>query len=124
MKESEDIDFTKKRVIEAEWLYKNIAGFIDAIGILILYLISFVAKISFFLPLADFYKVLYIFALFIVYRLVTILIMDRTIGMYLLGMAFLKEDQTALNTKEKLCAAVMVYIHDIDCYATKKHTIF
>lgn len=124
MKESEDFNFTQKKVAKAEALYKNIAGCIDAIAILFLYLISFVTRISFFIPLADSYKILYIFALFIVYRLVIILITGRTIGMYLLGMTFLKEDQTALNTTEKLCAALMVYLNGIDCYATKKHTIF
>ncbi len=112
-----DHETTKSK--RTDFVRKNIAGFIDALIVIIFYCISFFSNISFFIKLTDSNKVLYIFAFFLIYRLISIITIKRTIGMFLLGIEFSKEDETKLNLKEKLLATVMVYVNDVDCYNKK-----
>lgn len=102
-----------------ESIKKNIAGLIDGILIIIIYCISFFLNISFFINLSDAYKVLFIFIVFMVYRLITIMSFKRTVGMILIGIEFAKENRTELNLKEKLLTTIMLYVNGVDCFDRK-----
>ena len=115
----EEFEYGKTKSEKTELLKKNIAGFIDGIIIILIYCISFFSNISFFINSTDFFKVLYIFIIFIIYRLTTILTFKRTIGMILIGIEFAKKNKTELNLKERLLTIMMIYINGIDCFNRK-----
>ena len=117
MNEFDEFESTKSRKTDS--VKKNIAGFIDGIILIIFYSIFFFLNISYFINLSDTFKMLYIFAIFFIYRLITIMTINRTIGMILIGIKFSKEDGTELNVKEKLLTVVMVYINNVDCFNIK-----
>ncbi|WP_345094960.1 hypothetical protein [Flavobacterium chungnamense] len=116
MEEFEEFD---NGTIKTDSVKKNIAGLIDAIVIIIFYCISYFLNISYFINLIDTFKILYIFAIFLIYRLVSIIIIKRTLGMTLVGIEFSKGDRTELNLKEKLLTIIMVYINGVDCFNKK-----
>jgi len=116
MEEFEEFDHGTTK---ADSVKKNIAGLIDAIIVIIFYCISIFSNISYFVNLIDTFKVLYIFAIFLIYRLVSIIIIKRTLGMTLVGVEFSKGDGTELNLKEKLLTIIMVYINGVDCFNKK-----
>lgn len=119
MGEFEEFEYERTKSKKTESMKKNIAGFIDGIMIILIYCISFFSNISFFTKLSDSYKILYIFVLFIIYRLITIISFNRTIGMILIGIEFAKETKTELNLKEKLLTIIMVYVNGTDCFDKK-----
>jgi hypothetical protein len=59
---------------------------------------------------------LYIFALLPVYRLLTLLLMNETIGMRIASIQLLNGNFKMLSLVEKLCAAFFVLIHDVRYY--------
>jgi hypothetical protein len=58
----------------------------------------------------------YVFAIFIVYRFLTIFAFGKTIGMAILNMQFAKRNETKLSFKEKILSVVMIYTNTLDCY--------
>ncbi|MDR7847119.1 hypothetical protein RIU21_10110 [Riemerella anatipestifer] len=119
MENFEEFEYEKNRSAKADLIKKNIAGTIDAIIVIMLYCILLLSKYyTICNNMTDNYKILYIFAIFIIYRLITIITIKRTIGMILIGIEFSKKDGTRLNLKEKLLATMMVYENNVEYYNT------
>ena len=116
MEEFKEFDRGAKKT---DLVNKNIAGSIDAVIIIIIYCILLFSNITYFINLTDNFKILYIFAFFFIYRLISVMTIKRTVGMSLLGIEFSKEDGTELNLKEKLLTIIMVYINGVDCFNKK-----
>jgi uncharacterized RDD family membrane protein YckC len=101
-------------------LKKNIAGIIDAILIffltiiitLILIYLRFIKQDN--LNFLD--DVIYFFSTFILYRLVLIFLLTGTIGMRILGIRYMTETSLKLSAKEKMLAALMIYINGVGNY--------
>ena len=103
-------------------LKKNIAGILDTIVIFIIadLLATLVIPVGFLGPYLNSVKIaLYYLIVFILYRLVSILFLSSTIGMRLLRCQYMHEGNLKLTTKEKILAALMVYINGIRMYNLK-----
>ena len=53
---------------------------------------------------------------FILYRFITILLFDSTLGMMVLKLIFLNADQTTLSIKEKLLASFFILFQGVDYF--------
>lgn len=105
---------------KSDVLRKNGAGIIDAILVLVTQtiLFNYYPKLSNLIefpnPLSSMF--FYVFAIFIVYRFLTIFAFGKTIGMAVFNMQFAKRNETKLGFKEKILSVVMIYINTVDCY--------
>lgn len=103
-------------------LKKNIAGFLDAVVIFLLadLLATFVIPASFFLLHFNLVKMgLFYLGVLVFYRVVTILFLSSTMGMRILNSRYMHEGNSKLTVKEKILAALMVYINGIRMYNLK-----
>lgn len=103
-------------------LKKNIAGFCDAIIVLIIadLLGNFVMPYHFFVTNFSPGKIgLFYLGVFILYRMVTILFLSGSFGMRLLRCQYMHEGNLKLTLTEKALAALMVYINGIRMYDLK-----
>jgi len=103
-------------------LKKNIAGILDTIVIFIIadLLATLVIPVGFLGPYLNSVKIaLYYLIVFILYRLVSISFLSSTIGMRLLRCQYMHEGNLKLTVKEKVLAALMVYINGISMYNLK-----
>ena len=101
---------------------KNITGILDAILVLIIadLLGTFVIPYSFFVTDYSAGKMgIYYLSVFILYRIVCIIFLSSTVGMRLLRSQYMHEGNLKLTVKEKVLAALMVYINGISMYNLK-----
>ena len=106
------------QLVKASSQKRNLSGIIDA-----LFVIAFFIGLYFALPsniwaaLVDFMPpAVYIFALLPIYRLLTMLLMNETIGMRITGIQLLNGNYKKLSLLEKVCAAFFVLIRDTYYY--------
>jgi hypothetical protein len=103
---------------ESDLMSQNIAGIIDGALMITLFLI-----LTNNLPQIDLDKLqslfrleFYIFIMFGLYRLVALLLINSTVGMWLSSIKLQKIDGEKLNIKEKICAAFFVLINGVGYY--------
>jgi uncharacterized RDD family membrane protein YckC len=123
MDNKQDLDKPNVGYQEAGMFATNAAGLIDA-------LLAFIAAntIAFFTPLLmniiEQYNiqgiVIYYLVVLIIYRIVTFFIMTRTIGMMVMGLVLMDEGDSKLSFKEKIFAALMIYLNGIRCFKLRK----
>ena len=94
------------------------AGLIDAVLIFCFFIMIFnliqpniLSKL-----LANINPTLCIFLGLIMYRFLTILLFDSTMGMILFKLVFLNGDQEALALKEKILASIFILFQGVDYY--------
>ncbi len=89
------------------------AGLIDAA----LTIAFFVTLVSYFPRFPETINLhLAIFLGFILYRLFTIILFDRTLGMNVFKIFFLSGEEERLNFKEKILASVFILFEGVDYY--------
>jgi hypothetical protein len=101
---------------------KNITGILDAVLVFIIadLLGTFVIPYRFFATNYSAGKMgFYYLSVFIVYRIIAIIFLSSTVGMRLLRSRYMQEDSLQLTLKEKVLAALMVYINGIRMYNLK-----
>lgn len=112
----------KSKYTPAGILKKNVAGLLDAILVFgaANLLANLVIPPSFFMVNFSLVKMgLYYFSVFIAFRMICIFFLSCTIGMQLMRIQYLHEDGLKLSYKEKMLAALMVYINGIRVYNLK-----
>ncbi|QBN17495.1 RDD family protein [Flavobacterium nackdongense] len=120
MNEFKEFDNENYKLKKSDSLRKNGAGLIDAILVIIFqtalfhYFPKIANAIDF--PNVQSFILFYVLLIFIVYRLITILFLGKTLGMAVLNMKFAKPNQTELSFKEKFLAVLMIYTNTVDCY--------
>jgi hypothetical protein len=101
---------------------KNIAGVLDAVLVFV-----FANLTAFYLIPGDYVNHyftpinigIYFFIVFIIYRLTSILLLTSTVGMRLLKFRYMTETNIKLTKKEKIFAALMIYINGVRNYNLK-----
>ena len=98
------------------FLKRHIAGTLDAIFVVVLvYIMIFLLAPAGYL--GDYFSSINVgivcFLIFILYRISTILFLSGTIGMLLLRCRYMTDSNIDLTTKEKILAALMVYINGV-----------
>lgn len=120
MNEFKEFDNENYELKKSGVLRKNAAGFIDAILVIIFQsvLFHFFPKIANAVdfPNALSFTLFYALLIFIIYRLITILFLGKTLGIAVLNIQFAKRNQTGLSFKEKFLSALMIYTNTVDCY--------
>lgn len=98
-----------------------LAGLIDAA--LIITFVAFSFNSIAFTPSIITHPTLSLFICFILYRIITISIFNSTLGMRLLGLTFLNEEEEILSLKEKLLAAIFILFRGVDYYREVRGSI-
>jgi uncharacterized RDD family membrane protein YckC len=91
-----------------------LAGLIDA-ALIIAFFVFFFNSIAF-TPTIKTNPNLSLFTGFILYRLISISIFNSTLGMKVLRLTFLTEDEEILSFKEKLLASIFILFKGVDYY--------
>ena len=106
------------QLIKASSQKRNLSGIIDALIVIVFFIgLYFALPSNIVASLIDFMPpALYIFALLPVYRLLTLLLMNETIGMRISSIQLLNGDYKKLSLLEKTCAAFFVLIRDTYYY--------
>ena len=96
----------------------TLAGFIDAaIAIILEFFLMFYRQPSFiYKSVVNLNTSLLALIILIVFRLVFIVIYDRSIGMMIFNLVFLNHEEKQLNIFEKLCAGLFVLIRGVEYY--------
>jgi|GEM_PF-3843767 len=103
---------------EAGYLRKTAAGFSDAILTIILFTVLYIYKEPGFLYewLLAINPTLAVFIGFILYRLITLILFNGTIGMYLANIKLLNAEQKHLSFLERFFAAFFILYRGINYY--------
>jgi hypothetical protein len=102
---------------------KNAAGLIDAAIYIVIYLVSaYTIPMETWRIIDNDYALLFILSTFFAYRLITIIILNKTLGMKFMKLEFSKEYDAGLSVLEKILAAFMIYINGLDCFEVSKKT--
>ncbi len=108
---------------EAHLVRKIIAGLIDAaliLGTLILALNEMAASVPFNIPVARINPTLLLIIGLGLYRFLSILLFNGTVGMKLVKIIFLNGEMEPLNFNEKLLAAFFILYRGVDYYERTK----
>lgn len=114
-----DVDVSGElEVEEAGLVTKNVSGIIDATIVLALFLI-----VAFSLPVDILAKlqrsiadVVYILVFLVIYRLLSFIIFNGTIGMRIMRIQILNENLEKISLKEKVCASFFILIKGVSFY--------
>jgi RDD family len=96
---------------------KSLAGLIDAALVIISYLASSILEAvpaNATLPIAKIS--LTIMLIFVIYRILFIVILGKTVGMIIFQIRFLTGNEEKLNVWERLMASLFILINGIDYY--------
>lgn len=98
-----------------------LSGLIDAALVIALFLFIYHFTLPDLLaPVIKTYPNLCIVALYIFYRLLTILLFDATPGMKMLDLVFLNSEEEKLSIKEKILASFFILFRGVDYYRLYK----
>jgi hypothetical protein len=109
-------------VKEINPLRKNICGLIDA-GIILTLFVGIVSSFPLNTLINFKWSVpseLYILASIVLYRFISILIFNRTIGMHVCSIQILNDDLEILSFKEKTFASFFILIHGINYFRSAR----
>ena len=112
-------EFDLEKRDKANFVKKNAAGLIDAAIYIVIYSVLFLSLPREIWDILQEYGLLFILSTFIAYRLISILLLNKTVGMKILKLEFSKEEEDGLTILEKILAAFMVYINGIECLEVK-----